>query len=178
MKFFLSWKRLLPFRRPLKQIAAPVVEVMKADETSVVVVSGLDLSPPDAPLVEIEPAPLEIAAAPDPQPVAEIDTPATLPLPPATIPLSLPPPAYPDDWMRARAMYFSSAHILRLPMSNEFCPRTSYSASAQTPADPSRNRELLPLPSRRYLEKSSRQLPPHACWTSSVLLPKPPRSPM
>ena len=108
MKFFLSWKRLLPFRRPLKQIAAPVVEVMKADETSVVVVSGLDLSPPDAPLVEIEPAPLEIAAAPDPQPVAEIDTPATLPLPPATIPLSLPPPAYPDDWMRARAMYFSS----------------------------------------------------------------------
>ena len=95
MKFRLRWTLLLPFRRKPKLLPPAETAVAKVEEQSPSTISA-----------EFEPyVPVDLAVEAQPEPAAVVA------LPPntiATIPRTLPPP-YPDEWMRARAMYFAPA---------------------------------------------------------------------
>jgi len=102
MRFRLRRPRLFRFRFLRKPKLPPPAETEAAKTAEE---SPSTTSAEFRPYVPAVPA---VEAQPEQAPVIETlsDSPATLP--PATIPRTLPPP-YPDEWMRARAMYFAPA---------------------------------------------------------------------
>ena len=162
MKFRLRWTSLLPFHRKPKLLPPAETAVAKAEEQPLSTISA-----------EFEPyVPVDRAldAQPEPLAVEAQSEPAVVAVPPntiATIPRTLPPP-YPDEWMRARAMYFAPATYSPSPgIDRVLAPDLLYRLGADTRrAIPEPRTEPPPAPT------PPARSPRLASWTTSPLQPK------
>jgi hypothetical protein len=130
MKLLSWWRRLLPSGRKQKLLSAPEVEITTTEEAPLAPTGPefkpyLTIEAASEPVIApvIEPA-LETAieptieppgeqpaleAAPEPAVIEAKAQPEQLTAVAATVPRDLPPPPYPDELMRLRALYFTPA---------------------------------------------------------------------